>query len=134
MRKLLFAFVAMVITMGVSHAAMASDASQPIMRIFEFVIAPNQVDAFMEAGRQNLEASVRDEPGVISMYCVTDKTDPTKLYVVEVYRDPAAYEAHIKTPHFTRFVSEIQGKVISRRVIETNPAFLGTKPFNWAAQ
>ena len=133
MRKLLFALLAMVMTMGVSHSAMAAETGQPIMRIFEFVIAPDQIAAFMEAGRQNLEASVRDEPGVISMYCVTDKTDPTKLYVVEVYRDQAAYEAHIKTPHFTRFVSEIQGKVVSRRVIETNPAFLGAKPFTWAA-
>lgn len=103
----------------------------PIMRIFEFVIAPENVDAFIAAGRENIVTSVRDEPGVTSIYVSIDKDDPTKVYVVEAYRDEAAYQAHRETGHFKAFVQAIDGKVISRRVIETNPMFLQGKPVQW---
>ncbi|MDW3682765.1 putative quinol monooxygenase [Cupriavidus sp. CV2] len=80
------------------------------MRIFEFVFPPSDVQPILEAGRKNIEASVRDEPGVLLMYCAVDKDDPNKLYVVEVYRDQAAYQAHVESAHFKAFLGAIQGE------------------------
>ncbi|RQS40962.1 antibiotic biosynthesis monooxygenase [Burkholderia sp. Bp8990] len=101
------------------------------MRIFEFVVAPSDVQSILEAGRKNIETSVRDEPGVLSMYCAIAKDDPTKLYVVEIYRDQGAYQAHTESAHFRAFSDEIRGKVVSRRIVETTPAHLGAKSFDW---
>lgn len=110
---------------------MIAESNPPIMRIVEFVCAPNAIQRIIEAGRMNIEASVRDEPGVLSMYCAVDKIDPTILYVVEVYRDQAAYQAHVESGHFKAFLAAIHGKVKSRRVMETCPAILGSKTFSW---
>lgn len=123
--------VMFLMTFSVDEVAMATESTSPIMRIFEFELNANDVQPILEAGRKNIEASVRDEPGVLSMYCATDTTDPTKLYVVEVYRDHAAYQAHVESAHFKEFLGSIEGKVIRRRVVETHPAVLGAKSFSW---
>ncbi|AXI82939.1 antibiotic biosynthesis monooxygenase [Xylella taiwanensis] len=117
--------------LNASQTAMAAESNPPIMRIFEFVLAPSDVQPILEAGRKNIEASVRDEPGVLSMYCAVDKDNPTKVYVVEVYRNQTAYQAHVESAHFKAFLEAIKGKVRSRRVIETTPAVLGAKAFHW---
>ncbi|MBB6367460.1 quinol monooxygenase YgiN [Xanthomonas sacchari] len=119
------------IAISSSQDAMAIERHAPIMRIIEFVLAADDVHSILEAGRENIAASVRDEPGVLSMHCAVDKDDPTKLYVVEVYRDQAAYQAHVESAHFKIFLAATQGKVISRRVTETQPAVLGAKAFFW---
>ncbi|MDO5658427.1 MAG: putative quinol monooxygenase [Paracoccus sp. (in: a-proteobacteria)] len=106
----------------------------PILRIFEFTLAPDDVETFMAAGRDNIRNSVRDEPGVLSMSVATDATDATRLYVVETYRDEAAYQAHRDTLHFQAFIAAIDGKFLSRRVIETTPAMLGAKAFEWGVE
>lgn len=105
--------------------------NSPIMRIFEFVVSPENVEAFIAAGRENIVTSVRDEPGVTSIYVSVDKDDPSKIYVVEAYSDEAAYLAHRDTTHFKAFLQAIDGKVVSRRVIETNPMVLQGKPVQW---
>ncbi|MDO5632392.1 MAG: putative quinol monooxygenase [Paracoccus sp. (in: a-proteobacteria)] len=111
--------------------AHAEAPMSPILRIFEFTVAPEDVATFMAAGEDNIRNSVRDEPGVLSMYVASDKDDPTRLYVIETYRDQAAYESHRETPHFQAFIAAMDGKFLSRRVIETNPTILGAKAFTW---
>lgn len=123
---------ALLFALGSSQDTMAIERHAPIMRIIEFVLAADDVQPLLEAGRKNIAASVRDEPGVLSMHCAVDKDDPTKLYVVEVYRDQAAYRAHVESAHFKAFLAATQGKVISRRMTETQPAVLGAKAFLWS--
>lgn len=124
--------IAILMAFGSGQRAMATEMTTPVMRIFEFVLAPSDVQPILEVGRKNIETSVQDEPGVLAMFCSTDKNDPSKLYVVEIYRDQAAYQAHADSPHFKAFLAAIQGKVISRTVKETNPTVLGAKAFNWS--
>jgi quinol monooxygenase YgiN len=88
----------------------------------------------MEAGRKNIEASVRDEPGVHSIYCAADKDDPNKIYVVEVYQDQAAYQLHADSPHFKAFIEAMKGEFLSRRAVETTPKLLGAKAFGWQSK
>lgn len=122
---------AVTLSMALGPEVVVAQGNAPIVRIFEFVIAQGDVKQILDVGRINIETSVRDEPGVLSMYCVLDKEDPTKMIVVEVYRDPAAYQSHVDSAHFKAFIVAIQGKVISRQVTETHPAALGAKAFNW---
>lgn len=123
--------MAILMALSADKETMATENSVPIMRIFEFVLVPSDVQSILEAGRKNIETSVRDEPGVLSMYCAVDKDDPTKLYVVEVYRNQAAYQAHVESAHFKAFSEAIRGKIVSRRIVEATPALLGAKLFDW---
>ena len=43
------------------------------------------------------------EPGVLFMFSMADKRQPNKITILEIYTDRAAYESHIKSPHFQKY-------------------------------
>jgi quinol monooxygenase YgiN len=47
--------------------------------------------------------------------------------IFEVYRDQAAYESHLQSPHFKKYKETTQGMVKSLKLIETEPIILGAK-------
>ena len=66
-------------------------------------IRPEHVEAFMEASVGDAEGSTRDEPGCFRFDMHQDAATPARFYLYEVYRDEAAFEAHLETPHFIRW-------------------------------
>jgi hypothetical protein len=47
--------------------------------------------------------------------------------IFETYKDQAAYESHLQTPHFKKYKAETQGMVKSLKLIETEPIMLVRK-------
>lgn len=62
-------------------------------------VKPESVDAFIEATRENHEASVR-ERGNRRFDVLRDAEDPTRFVLYEAYVDAAAAAAHKQTPHY----------------------------------
>jgi quinol monooxygenase YgiN len=67
----------------------------PIVRIAELEIDPAQLDAYKLALKEEIETSIRVEPGVLTLYAVSLKEHPEQVRLFETYRDAAAYESHI---------------------------------------
>ena len=101
--------------------------SMPVVRIAELRIDPAQLTAYTAAGKEEMDASVRLEPGVLAIYAVAEKDDPTSLRFFEMYADETAYQAHIQSPHFRKYVETTQAMIKSRRLIETVPVQLSSK-------
>ncbi len=108
-------------------AASAWGQMKPMVRIAELEIDPVQIDAYNVALRAEISASIRLEPGVLALYAVAVKGHPEQVRIFEIYADQAAYEAHLKTPHFRTYKSETQAMVKSLKLIETEPVMLGHK-------
>lgn len=66
-------------------------------------IQPERRDAFLASMLDDARGSVADEPGCFRFDVLQDSNDPNTIYLYEVYRDQAAFEAHGKAPHFTRW-------------------------------
>lgn len=64
---------------------------------------------------------MRLEPGVLTLYAVSEKARPTHLTILEIYADRAAYERHIKTPHFLKYKTGTSQMVKSLELVETVP-------------
>jgi quinol monooxygenase YgiN len=77
--------------------------------------------------KEEMETSVRAEPGVLAIYCVAEKDTPNRLRFFEMYGDENAYKAHIDSPHFKKYVAATQAMIRSRRLIETIPVQLSAK-------
>lgn len=75
----------------------------PIVRLAELEIDPAQLDTYLALLREEIEASVRLEPGVLTLNAVALKDAPNQIRLMEIYADQAAYEAHLKSPHFIRY-------------------------------
>ena len=99
----------------------------PVVRIAELDIDPAQLDSYTAAVKEEIEASVRLEPGVLAIYAVAEKGNPSKLRFFEIYADEAAYRAHIASPHFRKYFETTKDMIRSKRLIETVPIQLGAK-------
>jgi quinol monooxygenase YgiN len=70
---------------------------------------------------------VRVEPGVIAIYAVALKDDPTKRRFFEICANEAAYQAHIDSPHFKKYRGTTQKMILSRKLLDTVPVQLSAK-------
>jgi quinol monooxygenase YgiN len=97
------------------------------VRIAELEIDPVRLEAFKSAITEGIEAAVRVEPGVLALHAVSEKDDPARIRVFEIYADEAAYKNHLETPHFRKFRTATESMVRSRRLIDATPIVLGAK-------
>jgi quinol monooxygenase YgiN len=119
--------IAIVPVLGTMIAAGAKTMEQPLVRIAELEIEAGQVEAYTNALKEEVETSIRVEPGVLTLYAVSVKGQPNQIRIFETYKDEAAYESHLQTPHFKKYKAETQGMVKSLKLIETEPILLGRK-------
>ena len=99
----------------------------PLVRIAELEIDPVQLPAYTNALKKEIATSIQVEPGVLALYAVSVKEQPTQVRIFETYKDRAAYESHLQSPHFKKYKNETQGMVKSLKLIETEPILLGKK-------
>lgn len=113
--------------LAASTAAGPAPEPAPMVRIAELEIDPAQLDAYKRLLAEEQEASVRLEPGVLMLHSVALVERPTSVRLLEVYASRAAYEAHIRSPHFLSYKSATERMVRSLRLIETQPILLCAK-------
>ena len=107
---------------------MSAEAShEKLVRIAELEIDATQLFAYRIALREEIETSIRTEPGVISLYAVSIKDHPNLIRLFEVYASTAAYQAHLQSKHFLKYKTGTAGMVKSLKLIETEPILLGAK-------
>jgi quinol monooxygenase YgiN len=113
--------------LGTLIALEANTMEQPLVRIAELDIDPGQISAYRDALKEEIATSIRVEPGVLTLYAVSVKDQPSQVRIFETYKNQAAYESHLQTPHFKKYKAETQGMVKSLKLIETEPIILGRK-------
>ena len=99
----------------------------PLVRIAELEIDPEQLTAYKHALSDEIATSVREEPGVLMLYAVSVKGQPSQVRIFETYKDQAAYESHLQSPHFNKYKETTHGMVKSLKLIETEPIMLAGK-------
>lgn len=119
--------LAAIMMMSGHQACAASAEAQPYVRIAELEIDPRQIDAYMAILAEEQEASVRSEPGVVMLHSVAINDQPNQIRLLEVYASRAAYDAHIKAPHFLRYKTLTATMVVSLKLIDTTPILLCAK-------
>ncbi len=97
------------------------------MRLAELEIYPEQLNAHKAALKEEIEASTRTEPGVLTLYAVSVKAHPEQIRLFETYSDVASYQAHLQSPHFKKYKEQTQQMVKSLTLLDTDPILLGSK-------
>jgi len=107
--------------------AAAQEAHQRYLRLAEIEIDPSQIEPYRAAVQEQIEAAVRLEPGVLALYAVADKENPSHVFVFEMYADVDAYKFHLETAHFKKYKATTQDMVRSLKLRDTIPISLGAK-------
>lgn len=106
--------------------AFSQDKKQ-MVRLAKLVIDSPQLISYKAALKEEIEASVRLEPGVLTLYAVSEKGNPTHMTILEIYADTIAYQAHLKTPHFIKYKTVTKEMVKSLELVEATPLVPGMK-------
>ena len=97
------------------------------VRVADIEVDPELRDAFISAVKEEMNESIRVEPGVLALYCVAEKDDPSRLRFFEIYANEAAYDRHLQSPHFRKYRATTEPMIRSRALVETVPIQLSSK-------
>lgn len=121
----------LIFTVGMTTLAFCEKASAQektqMVRLAKLVIDSAQLESYKTALKEEIETSVRVEPGVFTLYAVAEKDHPTHITILEIYADTVAYKAHLQTPHFIKYKNGTRDMVKSIELVKTVPIVPGMK-------
>jgi len=117
MKRLIFIFIALIIF----SATFAQEENKQMVRLAKLVIDPAQLEDYNAFLKEEIETSVKVEPGVLTLYAVAEKNNPTHITILEIYENADAYKKHIQTPHFLKYKNGTKEMVKSLELVETTP-------------
>jgi len=89
-------------------------------RIAKIKVEINQLDKYKAALKEQMDAAIKLEPGVLSYTVVADKKDTTSITIFEVYENQEAYQSHIIAPHFKKYKETVKEMVLALELIDTD--------------
>ena len=111
-------------TMGFIEKTFAQDV---VVRIAKLNIDSAQLDNYKAFLKEEIEASIQIEAGVLTLNAVADKKNLNQITIFEIYANQEAYLAHIKTPHFLKYKTGTKDMVKSLELMDTVPIALKSK-------
>ena len=97
-----------------------------IVRLAQIEVYPEWLEEYLGYAKEVGTVSMASEPGVIGLFSMQDKANPCKVYILEVYADREAYQAHLQTAHFKKYKEGTADMVKSLQLIDTNPMVAAT--------
>ena len=98
------------------------------VRIANIQIDSAYIKEYRAALAEHAKVAVKVEPGVLALQAVYDKAHPTKVTVFEVYASEAAYQLHLKTPHFLKYKNGTLKMVKSLELVEVGAIAIEVRP------
>ncbi|ABF41431.1 Antibiotic biosynthesis monooxygenase [Candidatus Koribacter versatilis Ellin345] len=89
-----------------------------MVRISEIEIHSAYIDTYKAILKEEAGASVRLEPGVIAIFPMYQKGEPTQIRILEIYATREAYESHLKTLHFQKYKTTTLNMVKSLKLVD----------------
>lgn len=120
----LFAFCVGILLPAISVAETAGPLS---VRIAHLQIKADQLAAFTTAVKEEMEAALRLEAGVVAIYAVADKNNPNNMTFFEIYINEDAYNIHRQTAHFQKYFHTTKDMIASRVLLECSPVEMRDK-------
>lgn len=98
--------------------AIFAQKNDMIIRISEIEIEPSFLKEYLDILNEEANASVKLEPGVISIFPMFQKENKNQIRILEIYADKDAYESHLKTPHFLKYKTTTVKMVKSLKLVD----------------
>jgi quinol monooxygenase YgiN len=125
--KQLLILGASVLASALGGHAVAQEPEGQYVQLAEIEIDPAQLEDYKAAVKEHIETAIRVEPGVLVLYAVSEKDNPTNVRAFEIYRDTDAYRSHLDSAHFKKYKATTEKMVKSLKLVQTTPIMLGAK-------
>lgn len=104
-----------------SSMAYGQEQNKQMVRLAKLVIDSTQLENYNAFLKEEIEASVKLEPGVMTLYAVAEKSRPTHITILEIYASEDAYKKHSQTTHFLKYKNRTKDMVKSLELVEAIP-------------
>jgi 4-carboxymuconolactone decarboxylase len=125
--NLFLVIIAPIATILFTSGYAAAQKNDQYIRLAKIKVDGSQLESYKHALEEGIRTAVQVEPGVITLYAMYDKNDPTNITVFEVYASVDAYRAHIETPHFKKYKNTTAKMVKSLELTDVLPIAFETK-------
>jgi 4-carboxymuconolactone decarboxylase len=89
-----------------------------MVRISEIEIVPEYLKEYNTILKEEAAASVKVEPGVIAIFPMYQQQNPNQVRIIEIYANKAAYQSHLKMPHFQHYKTATLKMVKSLKLVD----------------
>lgn len=96
------------------------------VEIYQFDITPEEREDFLQVADENCKAEVREDPGTLSASWVEDEDTPNRFYMVSVFTDRAARDAHHAGRHASDYEEGRQRFTFTVQKVGAGPVTLTT--------
>ncbi len=125
-RILILALTTGAVALLFNGKALAQDKNR-VARLAKIVIDTTHLEQYKAALAEEIESSVRLEPGVLLLNAVFEKELSNHITIMEVYANEAAYQSHLQTSHFKKYKSITANMVKNLELVDVIPIALQTK-------
>ena len=102
----------------VGYNTASAQHKEMMVRISEIDIDAVYLEEYKAILKEEANASVRREPGVVAIFPMYQKENPSQVRILEMYANKTAYELHLKTPHFLKYKTKTLKMVKSLKLID----------------
>lgn len=102
--------------------------NKPIFKITKLNIKKEDRAGFRKEQEAELENSIPAEDGTLLFASGHEDAEGLENYVVELYRNPKAYEAHSMANYFDHYDKTISDMAVDKKVYDLNGEWITTKP------
>lgn len=117
MRKIIFSLLVLML-MIIGSSNVFAQQKDLLVRISKIEILPEFLEEYKEILKEESAASVKLEPGVVAIFPMFEKENPTQIRILEIYANRKAYELHLKTPHFQKYKTTTLKMVKSLKLVD----------------
>ena len=93
--------------------------------VVDFQLKPGARAQFRRLIDVNADASVRDEPGCLQFDVLEPDGEGDRVLLYEIYTDKAAFEAHLRAPHYRTFADASADLCLEKKIIRCDLVFSG---------
>ena len=108
------------------HNIAYAQEQEVMVRIAEIEIHPQHLEGYKTMLKEEAEASVRLEKGVIAIFPMFQKDNPALVRILEIYKDRQAYQSHLKTEHFLKYKTTTFQMVKSLKLVDMDALDMAT--------
>lgn len=128
MRRHLGLLILTLIIVTMDSADLLAQDGTTYMRIAKITVDSTKLDEYKAALKEQIQAAIRLEKGVLSYSAVQDKKNPSKITILETYASTDAYQTHTQTEHFKKYKTTVADMVKELELIDVVPIAIQSKP------
>lgn len=114
-------FTLLILGFLLCNSGFSQNESKQMVRLARLVIDSTQLASYNAILKEEIETSIRVEPGVLTLYAMAEKEKPAHITILEIYANIQAYHKHIETPHFLKYKNLTKDMVKSLTLVEAIP-------------